>query len=263
MMKVVLKDQVEINVLSYIDDIVVTSKKKDTYIYNLAKTFTNMCEVRLKHNPEKCIFGITRGKVLGCLVSTKNIEANRDKIKAITQLQPLQSRKDVQKLTGQIASLNQFIAQPSILHHTQKAFEDLKHYLEHLPTLSGLEQGQPLILYVSATHSAVNRALVVEKEIIKDGKITKQQFPMYFVSEVLTGSKKYYSKEKKIFYAVIRSSRKLCYYFEAHTMKVLTNHLLNDIFGNRDSSGRFSKWAMELSDYIVDFEKRSVIIGPS
>jgi hypothetical protein len=86
---------------------------------------------------------------------------------------------------------------------------------------------------------------------------------MYFVSEVLTGSKKYYSKEKKIFYAVIRSSRKLCYYFEAHTMKVLTNHLLNDIFGNRDSSGRFSKWAMELSDYIVDFEKRSVIIGPS
>jgi hypothetical protein len=37
------------------------------------------------------------------------------------------------------------------------------------------------------------------------------------------------------------------------------NQLINDIFGNRDSSGRVSKWAMELLEYIVDFEKRSAI----
>jgi hypothetical protein len=39
----------------------------------------------------------------------EGIEANPDKIRAITQMQPTQSRKDVQKLTGRIASLNQFI----------------------------------------------------------------------------------------------------------------------------------------------------------
>jgi hypothetical protein len=50
-----------------------------------------MHEARLKLNPEKCIFGITKGKVLGCLVSTKGIEANLDKIKAVTQMQPPQS----------------------------------------------------------------------------------------------------------------------------------------------------------------------------
>jgi hypothetical protein len=46
----------------------------------------------------------------------------------------------------------------------QKAFDDIKQYLQHLPTLSSLEQGQPLILYVSATHSVVSGALVVEKD---------------------------------------------------------------------------------------------------
>jgi hypothetical protein len=97
-------------VLSYVDDIVVANRKKDAYISDLAETFMNMHEARLKLNPEKCIFGITRGKVLGCLVSTKGIEANPDKIRAITQMQLPQSRKDVQKLTGWIASLNQFIA---------------------------------------------------------------------------------------------------------------------------------------------------------
>jgi hypothetical protein len=66
----------------------------------------NMREDRLKLIPEKCVFGITKGKVIGCLVSTKGIEANPDKINAITQMQPPQSRKDVQKLTDRIASLN-------------------------------------------------------------------------------------------------------------------------------------------------------------
>jgi hypothetical protein len=69
-----------------------------------------MCEARLKLNPEKCVFGVTRGKVLGCLVSMKGIEANPDKIRANILMQPPQTRKDVQKLTGCIAALNSFTA---------------------------------------------------------------------------------------------------------------------------------------------------------
>jgi hypothetical protein len=66
-----------------------------------------------------------------------------------------------------------------------------------LPTLLSPEQGQPLILYVSAMHSVVSRALVVEKEIKNKDKIVKQQFLVYFMSEVLTGSKKFYSEMEK------------------------------------------------------------------
>jgi hypothetical protein len=76
---------------------------------------------------------------------------------------------------------------------------------------------------------------------------------------VLTRSKKFYSEMEFFCYAVIISARKLRHYFEAHTIKVLTNQSLNDIFGNRDSSGRISKWAMELSEHIIDFKKRSAI----
>jgi hypothetical protein len=82
---------------------------------------------------------------------------------------------------------------------------------------------------------------------------------MYFVSEVLTGSKRFYSEVEKICYVVIMSARKLRHYFEAHTIKVLTNQPLNDIFGNRDSYGRINKWATELSEHVVGFEKHSTI----
>jgi hypothetical protein len=62
MMKAASKGQVSRNVLSYVDDIVVVSKKKENYIADLTETFTNMREVKLKLNPEKCVFGVTRGR---------------------------------------------------------------------------------------------------------------------------------------------------------------------------------------------------------
>jgi DNA-binding transcriptional MerR regulator len=152
MTKATLKDQVGRNVLSYVGDIVVASKKKATYISDLAETFTNICEARLKLNLEKCIFGVTRGNVLGCLIFTKCIEANLKKIKAILQMQPPQTKKEVQKLTSHVADLNKFIAKLAewslpflnILRGSvrvewgpeqQKAFEDLKFYLQQLPIL--------------------------------------------------------------------------------------------------------------------------------
>jgi hypothetical protein len=158
MTKVALKDQVSRNVLSYIDDILVMIKKKDAYNSDLAETFTNMREADLKLKLEICILGITRGKVLGCLVSTKGIKVNPDKIRAITQMHPSQHRKDVQNFTGRIVTLNLFIAKLlecnlpffTILRGSarmdweaeqQKAFEDLKSYLQNLPTLSSPEQG--------------------------------------------------------------------------------------------------------------------------
>jgi hypothetical protein len=104
MTKATLKDQIGRNVLSYVDDIVVVSKKRENYIADLAEIFRNMCEARLKLNSEKCVFGITKGKVLSCLIPTKGIEANPNKIKTIIQMNPPQSRKDVHKLTGRITS---------------------------------------------------------------------------------------------------------------------------------------------------------------
>jgi hypothetical protein len=65
MMNAALKYQVGRNVLSYVDDIVVASKKKTTYISDLAETFANMRIARLKLNPEKSLFGSQEAKCLG------------------------------------------------------------------------------------------------------------------------------------------------------------------------------------------------------
>jgi hypothetical protein len=83
MMKTALKDQVGRNMLSYVDDIVIARKKKTSYISDVAETIANMCEARRKLNPKKCMFGVTKAKVLGYLVSMKGIEVNSGKIRPI------------------------------------------------------------------------------------------------------------------------------------------------------------------------------------
>jgi hypothetical protein len=92
-----------------VDDIVVKSVQRRDHISDLADTFANLRAANLRLNPEKCVFGIHKGKVLGCLVSTKGNEANPDKIKALIEMQDPVSVKDVQKLTGRVATLNRFI----------------------------------------------------------------------------------------------------------------------------------------------------------
>jgi hypothetical protein len=79
----------------------------------------------------------------------------------------------------------------------QEAFEALKEYIQKLPTLTSPQPDQPLILYVLAMHAAVSRALVQEREVLKEDRKISHQVPIYFVSEALAGSKKYLSEMEK------------------------------------------------------------------
>ena len=105
----VLEPQLKRNILAYVDDIVVISAARRDHISDLAETFANLRKTNLSLNPKKCVFVVHRGKILGCLVSTKGIETNPDKIAALCNMEEPQSIRDVQKLTGRIGALNRFI----------------------------------------------------------------------------------------------------------------------------------------------------------
>jgi hypothetical protein len=109
MIAIVLHPQLRRNILAYVDDIVVKSVQRRDHIGDLAETFANLRAADLRLNPEKCVFGVHKGKLLGCLVSIKGREANPDKIKALIEMQDPVSVKNVQKLTGRVAALNSFI----------------------------------------------------------------------------------------------------------------------------------------------------------
>ena len=135
--------------MAYVNDIVVVGTHRENHVADLAETFANLRKANLSLNPEKCVFGVHKGKVLDCLVSTKGIEANLEKIKALNEMEEPQSIREVQKLSGRIAALSRFIPQSAdrsvpffkVLQSASKftwgkeqskTFHDLKEYLENM-----------------------------------------------------------------------------------------------------------------------------------
>ena len=95
---------------AYIDDIVVKSKWAGHLVANLEQTFAKLQANGIKLNPKKCVFGVLRGMLLGFIVSERGIEANLEKISAITRMSSIQNIKGVHQVIGCLDALSRFIS---------------------------------------------------------------------------------------------------------------------------------------------------------
>ena len=113
-----------------------------------------------------CLWRTSR-QAIGFLGLNRGIEANPEKIKAITSLAKPECINDVQRLAGRIAALSRFISRLGekaiLLYQMMKntddfvwsdaakaTFEDLKRELVEPPVLAAPIDKEPLLLYVAA-----------------------------------------------------------------------------------------------------------------
>ncbi|XP_068474112.1 uncharacterized protein [Phaseolus vulgaris] len=159
---------------------VVTSREKEPHVADLEELFTTIARYRLKLNPEKCIFGVEAGKFLGFLLTERGIEANPEKCAAIVAMRSPTTVKEVQQLTGRLATLSRFMSAGGEKGHPyfqclkrnsrflwtqecEEAFIKLKEYLASPPVLRKPQVGTPLRLYFAVTERAVSSVLVLKK----------------------------------------------------------------------------------------------------
>jgi hypothetical protein len=117
---------------------------------------------------------------LGFIVSERGIEANPEKIAAITNMGPIKDLKGVQRVMGCLAAPSRFISRLSerglplyrLLRKTEcfawtpeakEALGNLKALLTNAPILVPPAAGESLLIYVAATTQVVNVAIVVER----------------------------------------------------------------------------------------------------
>jgi hypothetical protein len=179
-MNITLGDLVRDIVEVYVDDIVVKTRESCSLLENLARVFDKLRATSTKLNPEKCVFGVSAGKLLGFLVSHRGIEANPDKVRAIEAMRPPARLKDVQRLTGSLAALSRFISRLAEralpffklmrgsgpftwTEEAECAFQEMKQYLTSLPVLVAPDPGETLFLYLAATTEVISMVLVTER----------------------------------------------------------------------------------------------------
>ena len=250
----------------YIDDMLVKSKERSGHASHLEETFELLRKHCMKLNPLKCAFGVSAGKFLGFMVTQRGIEANPSQIKAILESQAPDSRKSVQQLTGRLAALGRFISRSTDRlkpmfdtlkggRHTgwnadcDRAFDAIKTYLSKPPTLTSPVNGETLYIYLSVSETAVSAALFKEDE-------DKKQKPVFYVSKSLLEAEARYSRLEQMALALRMAAKKLRPYFQAHPITVLTSQPLRSTLHKPDLSGRMARWAIELSEFDIQYKPR-------
>jgi hypothetical protein len=156
-------DHIGSTVEAYVDDIVVKTRKADNLVTDLETAFACLRAKSVRLNPEKFVFNVPRGMLLGFIVSKRAIKANPEKVSTITNMGPIKDVKGVQQVMGCFVALSRFISHlgekglpqyrllRKIEHFTwmpqaKEALENLKKLLSSAPILVPLPKGSPLAL---------------------------------------------------------------------------------------------------------------------
>ena len=129
----------------------------------------------------------------------------------------------------------------------------MKAYLFALPLLSPSQPGEELFLYLAVSPAAISTALIREEE--------KVQKPVYYANRALRGAEKRYPPIEKLAFALVTTTHKLKSYFQAHTVVVLTDRPLRRAMRNLDAAGRLALWAIELSEFDIQYRPQTAIKG--
>jgi len=222
----------------------------------------------LRLNPDKCVFGVDRGKFLGFVLTQRGIEANPEKCKAIIEIRSPTTIKEVQRLIGRLTAISRFL--PKLVEQTQpivqllknstwfmwtddceQIFQKLKTTLTSPPILHKPDTHQPLLVYITATDYTVSATLVQE--------IKGTQHPVYFVSRTLQDSETRYQMVEKLALSLVHAARRLRPYFQNHSITVKIDYPIQKILQKPDLAGRMSSWAVELSEFNIRYEPHGPI----
>jgi hypothetical protein len=162
----------------YINDVVIKSLNHESHLEDVKRTLECTRKHGLKMNPKKCAFGVSVGEFLGFLVHEGGIEVGKKSMKAIYEVVPPTSLKELQSLLGKINFVRRFISNLSqkVLPFSpllrikkdqkfvwgdeqQKAFDEIKQYMKESPVLVPPQLNKPFKLYVAADTKLLDRTL--------------------------------------------------------------------------------------------------------
>ncbi|GJV02104.1 reverse transcriptase domain-containing protein [Tanacetum coccineum] len=237
------QSQIGRNLEAYLDDMVIKSKEEASLLADIAETFEGLKTINMKLNPNKCSFGVEEGKFLRYMVTSEGIRANPKKTKAISDLQSPKTLKEMQSLSGKLASLNRFLAKSAEralpffntlknitkenkheyrwTAEAEKAFQQMKRLIMSLPSLTPPFPEETLYAYLAVSGEAVSAVLLTDQN--------GRQCPVQYVSRTVNEAKWNYSPLEKLALLLVNMTRRLRRYFEAHPVKVITDQPIKNI----------------------------------
>ena len=137
------------------------------------------------------------------------------------------------------------------MEECKTTFQELKRYLSNPPFLSPSKEGEDLFLYLAVSVTAVSAALIREEN--------KIQLPVYYINQAFQGAEAQYPRIEKITFALIVALRKLCPYFQANPIIVMTDQPIKKVMNKHEAARRMVQWAIEFNQFDIEYRRRTAI----
>ena len=213
------------------------------------------------------------GKLLGFMVSEDGIRVDETKTRAIIEMPPPRTEKEIRGFLGRIQYISRFIAQLTPIcepifkllrknvpkewnDDCQGAFDRIKKYLMNPPVLVPPTPGRPLLLYISVAAEAIGCVLGQHDET------GKKEQAIYYLSRKFTDYETRYSPIEKTCLALVWATQRLRQYMIAFPILLLA-HMdpLKYLFEKPALTGRIAKWQLLLSEFDITYVTQKAIKG--
>ena len=130
----------------------------------------------------------------------------------------------------------------------------IKQYFIELPILASPRAGDTLYLYLAVSKGSISAALFKEDE-------NRKQRPIFFISKSLSKAKTRYTHLEQAALALCVATKKLRPHFQAYPIIMLTNLPLRSTIHKPDLSRRMARWAIELSEFGIQYKPHLALKG--
>ncbi len=267
-----------INLLIYLDDIIVFSKTFEEHLERLQVVFNRLREHGLKLKPSKCHLMKREVQYLGHVVSAEGIRTDPEKINAVADWKRPTNRKEVQQFLGFTGYYRRFVGgyaklvaplyrltsgdprkkkrgaktpwvPPPQFHWTEEceaAFQGLKQRLTTAPVLAYPDYNLPFLLQTDASGEGLGAVLAQ----IQEGK----ERVLAYASRGLHPSETRYPAHKLEFLALKWAATEKFYdHLYGHKFSVITdNNPLKYVMTTAKLDATGQRWVSHLS--MLDFD---------
>ncbi|XP_034695730.1 uncharacterized protein LOC117921893 [Vitis riparia] len=220
-------DMMHTDVEVYVDDMI---RDRTDHLAALQRFFERIRQFRLRLNPKKCTFGVASGKLLGHIVS------ERDICEPIFRL----LRKN----------------QPTVWSDDcQRAFERIKECLLSPPVLVPLTPGRLLLLYLSVSDMALGCMLAQLDDLGKECAI-------YYLSKRMLEYECNYIMIERLCLALVWATRRLRHYMTEYSV-LLVSQLdpLRYLFDRPVLTGKLMRWLVLLTEFDIHYVTHKSVKG--